>query len=67
MVKGCPTELLDSLNLFDPHLLVVLYLFKNHNPVLAGVAQWIEHWTAKQRVPGLIPSQGTCLGCWSGP
>ena len=27
----------------------------------AGVAQWIEHWTAKQRVAGSIPSQGTCL------
>ena len=26
---------------------------------LAGVAQWIEHQTAKQRVAGSIPSQGT--------
>ena len=34
---------------------------------LAGVAQWIEHWPANQRVAGSIPSQGTCLGCGSGP
>ena len=30
---------------------------------LAGVAQWIEHQPANQRVASLIPSQGTCLGC----
>ena len=30
---------------------------------LAGVAQWIEREPANQRVAGLIPSQGTCLGC----
>ena len=29
---------------------------------LAGVAQWIEHWTANQRVAGLIPTHSTCLG-----
>ena len=34
---------------------------------LTGVAQWIEHWTANQRVAGLIPSQGTCLGCRPSP
>ena len=28
----------------------------------AGVAQWIKHWPANQRVAGSIPSQGTCLG-----
>ena len=33
----------------------------------AGVAQWIEHWPANQRVAGSIPSQGTCLGCGPGP
>ena len=36
-------------------------------PALASVAQWIEHQTAKQRVAGTIPSQGTCLGCRAGP
>ena len=27
---------------------------------LAGVAQWIEHGSANQRVTGSIPSHGTC-------
>ena len=35
--------------------------------MLAGVAQWIEHWPMNQRVTGSIPSQGTCLGCQPGP
>ena len=34
---------------------------------LAGVAQWIDRWTVKQRVTCSIPSQGTCLGCGPGP
>ena len=34
---------------------------------LAGVAQWVEHQPANQKVTGLIPSQGTCLGCRPGP
>ena len=34
---------------------------------LAGVAQWIELWTANKRVAGSIPSWGTYLGCRSGP
>ena len=34
---------------------------------LAGVAQWIEHQPANQRVTGSIPSQGTCLGCRPDP
>ena len=29
---------------------------------LAGIAQWIECRPVNQRVAGLIPSQGTCLG-----
>ena len=29
---------------------------------LAGVAWWLEHQLANQRVSGSIPSQGTCLG-----
>ena len=32
-------------------------------PSLAGVDQWIEHQPGNQRVTGLIPSQGTYLGC----
>ena len=34
---------------------------------LAVVAQWIVHRPANQMVPGLIPSQGTFLGCRLGP
>ena len=34
---------------------------------LDGVAQWVEHWPANQKVAGLIPGQGTCLGCRPGP
>ena len=34
---------------------------------LAGVAEWIECQPVNQRVTGLIPSQGTCLGCGPGP
>ena len=40
---------------------------KTTRTALAGVAQWIEHQTVKQRVPGLIVSQGTRLGCGPGP
>ena len=28
---------------------------RNAGRALAGVAQWIEHWPANQRVAGLIP------------
>ena len=36
---------------------------------LTGVAQWIEHWPANQRVASSIPSQGqgTRMGCRPGP
>ena len=34
---------------------------------LAGVGQWIERRPANQSVARWIPSQGTCLGCGSGP
>ena len=30
---------------------------------LVGVAQWTECWHVVRRVAGLIPGQGTCLGC----
>ena len=42
-------------------------LLKLKNWALAGVTQWIEHEPGKQRVAGLIPSQGTRLGCRPGP
>ena len=41
----------------------VLEFKRSHSLVLAGVAQWIDHRTANQRVTGSVPSQGTCLGC----
>ena len=45
-----------------------LFPFINDIPfALAGVAQWIEHGPANQRVASSIPSQGTCLGCRPGP
>ena len=44
-----------------------ILIFKNARAALAGVAQWIEYWTVKQRVTGSVPSQGTCLGCWPRP
>ena len=43
----------------------VLYLLKHL--ALAGVAQWIECRPLNQRVSGLIPGQGTCMGYGPGP
>ena len=34
---------------------------------LAGVAQGVDRQPTNQRVTGLIPSQGTYLGCRPGP
>ena len=42
-------------------------LLRKFSPALAGVAQWTEQQTVKQRVASSIPSQGTCLGCGPGP
>ena len=39
---------------------------KKLESTLAGVAQWIECWTVNQKVAGLIPNQGSCLGCGLG-
>ena len=36
---------------------------KNHKSILTCVAQLVEHCPTKQKVPGSIPSQSTCLGC----
>ena len=47
---------------FYYNLFIKMYSF-----FLAVVAQWIECLLANQRVAGSIPSQGTCLGCVSGP
>ena len=45
---------------------IPLYL-RNSLGALAGVVQWTECRPTSQRVAGLIPSQGTCLGCGPGP
>ena len=34
---------------------------------LTSMAQWVGHHPANQKVAGLIPGQGTCLGCGPGP
>ena len=39
------------------------FCYKKCTVSLAGVAQWIESGPENQRVAGLIPSQGTRLGC----
>ena len=44
-----------------------MFQFKSKYKALAGVAQWIEFGPANQSIAGLIPSQGTCLGCRPGP
>ena len=41
--------------------------FQNGVGALAGVTQWTECQPEKQGVPGSIPTQGTYLGCGSGP
>ena len=38
-------------------------MIRRLGPALAGVSQRTECRSANQRVTGLIPSQGTCLGC----
>ena len=52
------------------YMYFVLYVFYYNLKIslaLAGVAQWIDCWTANQKVSSSIPSQGTCLGCGPGP
>ena len=46
---------------------MILIFFKKLILALASVAQWIECQPTNQRVTGLIPSQGTRLGCGPGP
>ena len=43
------------------------FFFKRLVISLVRVAQWIGCWPANQRVAGLIPSLGTCLGGRPGP
>ena len=43
-----------------------IYLERAPRCALSGVAQWIECWTMKQKVTGLISSEGTYLSCSPG-
>ncbi|KAF6120073.1 hypothetical protein HJG60_010399 [Phyllostomus discolor] len=47
--------------------LVATFIYFSYQNTVAGGGQWIECRPAKQRVAGLIPSQGTGLGCGPGP
>ena len=59
--------LLPTCHLSPVRVLCLLTTLKWNPFALAGVAQWIECQPANQEVDGLIPSQGTCLGCGPGP
>ena len=55
-----------NLSLVKEHKLTFLFI-KKSQVALAGVAQWIEHRPVNREAAGLIPSQGTLLGCGPGP
>ena len=40
---------------------------KNDRPTLAEWLRWLEHRPVYQKVTGLIPGQGTYLGCGFDP
>ena len=68
--KGNPYSLLVKCKSVQPLWKTVQRFLKKLKIVLtalADVAQWIEHQPVNQRVAGLIPSQGICLGCRPGP
>ena len=55
------SQYIDANDMSTAELTICIY-------ALADVAQWFEHWTAKQRgLTSSTPSQGTCLGCRPGP
>lgn len=43
--------------------LFLIYILKKQLFTLAGVARVVGHHPANRKVPGLIPGQGTSLGC----
>ena len=51
----------------ETNMLYTNYISIYKKKALAGVAQWIERGPVNRRVAGLIPSQGTYLGCRPGP
>ena len=48
-------------------MLLSNHFLQQQNVALVGVAQWIEHWPADQKIISSIPSQGMCLSCGPGP
>ena len=64
MVDCSPQRLI---SVSQPTIAYSFLQIKKRGLSLAGVAQWVERWTANQSIAGLIPNQGTCLGCRPGP
>ena len=56
-----------ALPVFLSHLNGGKGYIRRNSCALAGVAQWVERQPANQSITGLIPSQGTYLGCRPGP
>ena len=51
-----------------PHTLVINIVVGNdtEEPWLVWLS-WLEHCPVNQKFAGLMPGQGTCLGCGFGP
>ena len=49
------------------NLTYLLPSYNNYHFTLVGMAQWIELPACEPKDRGLIPGQGTCLGCRPGP
>ena len=69
--KGDATPVTVS-SLISPSLHGVFYLrlipvFKNHKMCLGQCGSVCWALSTNQKVAGLIPGQGTCVGCWFGP
>ena len=54
-------------SVFNKRIKNVKNKFKNSKIHPGRCAWWIECQPVNQKVTSLIPSQGTCLGCQSGP
>ena len=61
-----PSNLHNVVHIHKSFFLLKVLRFINVS-ALSGVAQWIECLPVNQRIAGSIPSQGTSLGCRSGP
>ena len=54
-------------NTFNGVMWVNWELVQEKSRALTGVAQLVGCHPVKWKVPGSIPGQGICLGCWFGP